>query len=182
MEAKDYQNKLVKDLRLTFGNELVEKEWDSVKYDPHSGNHTLVYAPRIDIAVGPFNPYMDLDIGIDNTKPMQSHPFTKRLYKDELQYRATLKKVWNSFSLCYLAIEIEFSGSSKHILGSIVNASISGSIGIIVANKTTLKKAVRISKYLLRLEERKGFGVNHLRNLIIYSEDEFSQIVSEIKH
>jgi hypothetical protein len=153
MNARDYQNKLLTDFQYIFSDQSVEKEWDSVKYDPHFSNHKEVYAPCHDIAIGPFNDYSDLDCGIDKTKPMQTHPFIKNLINDRLQAGCQLKDVWNSFSRCFIAIEIEFSGSSKHILGSIINASVSGSIGIIIGNEKNIKKIKRIDSYLFRLEE-----------------------------
>lgn len=181
MLAHEYQNQLITNLRSIFGDELVEPEWDSVKYDLHSGNHKIVYAPRHDIAVGPFNSYLNFDIGIDATELMQSHPFTKRLYKDYLKDRDTLKKCWNSLSRCYLAIEIEFSGSSKQLLGSMVNAAVSGSIGIVIVKKTDIEKANRISTYLMRLEDFEKVKLNMLRNLIIFECDDFLKLLLDFQ-
>jgi len=180
--ASNYQNKLIIDFRSIFGNDMVEKEWDSVKFDGHYDNHKRVYAPRHDIAIGPFNSYPDLDIGRDNTKRMQSHPFTKRLIRDVLQNRGTLKKTWNSFSRCYLAIEIEFTGSSKHILGSLINASVSGSIGIVINNKRNSTKLDRMWRYLKRLEGLGRMKIYTLNNLIIFDDDEFLELLSEFTH
>jgi len=181
MLASEYQNQLITILRNIFGSELVRPEWDSVQYDLHSGNHKIVYAPRHDIAVGPFNSLWDFDIGTDATKSMQFHPFTKRLYKDYLRDRDTLKKCWNSLSRCYLAIEIEFSGSSKHLLGSILNAAVSGSIGIVIVNKNNMAKAVRMVNYLLRLEDFEKVKLNVLRNLIIFDCDDFLKLLLDFQ-
>jgi len=181
MLTHEYQNQLIANLRSIFGSELVKAEWDSVQYDSHSGNHKIVYAPRHDIAVGPFNTYLNFDIGTDETKRMQSHPFTKRLYKDYLKNRDTLKKCWNSLSRCYLAIEIELSGSSKHLLGSILNAAVSGSIGIVIVKKTNIEKTVRISNYLLRLEDFEKVKLNVLRNLIIFDCDDFLKLLLDFQ-
>lgn len=181
MHTREYQNELMINFRIIFGNELVKKEWDSVKYDPHFDKHKTFYAPRHDIAIGPFNTYWDLDIGTDKTKSIQSHPFTKRLYKDFLRDRDTLKKVWNSISLCYLAVEIEFSGSSKQLFGSIVNAAASGSIGIVIVKKTNIAKAIRIVNYIMRLEEFGKLKMNMLRNLIVFEDDGFLKFLLEYK-
>jgi hypothetical protein len=123
------------DLQRIFPNEKVIKEWDTVKNDLHLSNHKDVYAPRVDIAIGPFNDYYELDCGIDGTKPMQSHPFVKKLTRDKCQAGLSMKNLWNSFSRCFMAVEIEFSGTSKHVLGSMINASVNGSIGIVIANR-----------------------------------------------
>jgi hypothetical protein len=181
MLTREYQQRLVTNLRSIFGDELVEQEWDSNKFFPRSGNHRAVYAPRHDIAVGPFNSRFGLDVQIDKTRPMQSHPFTKRLYRDYLRDRDTLKKCWNSLSRCYLAVEIEFSGSSKQLLGGIINAVISGSIGIVIVRKANVKKAERLVRYLFTLEEFEKMTLNVLRNLIIFDDDDFLRLLSDFQ-
>jgi hypothetical protein len=179
MNSRDYQNKLLKDFQYIFSDQPVEKEWDSVKNDPHLSNHKEVYAPRLDIAIGPFNDYSDLDCGIDKTKPMQTHPFIKNLINDRLQAGCQLKDVWNSFSRCFIAIEIELNGSSKDILGSIINASVTGSIGVVVGNKKNIDKINRIDSYLFRLEELERLKINTLGNLFIFEEEHFLKLLSE---
>jgi len=181
MLTREYQDRLVTNLRSIFGDELVEPEWDSNKFFRHSSKHRMVYAPRHDIAVGPFNSRFGLDIKIDKTKPMQSHPFTKKLYNDYLKDRDTLRKCWNSLSRCYLAVEIEFSGSSKQLLGGIINAAISGSIGIVIVRKANVKKAERLVRYLFTLEEFEKMTLNVLRNLIIFDDDDFLRLLSDFQ-
>lgn len=181
MNARKYQNEIANIFRNIFGEELVRVEWDSVKHDGHTMNHKIIYAPRHDIVVGPFNSYMDIDLGVDNAEPMKKHPFTKKLYKEHLKDREIMDKIWNKASRCYLVVEIEFSGTSKHIMGSIINASVSGSIGIIVTNEKNIKKTKRISKYLLRLEGLDKLKINLLRNLIIFSEDEFIDFLNNFR-
>lgn len=181
MKAREYQNKVFKILQNIFGANLVRQEWDSVEYDGHSTNHKVVYAPRHDIAVGPFNSYLtDLDIGVDRTKTMQSHPFTVKLFDGCLKNRGSLNKVWNNICRCYLAIELEFSGSSKHILGSVVNASVSGAIGIIVTTKNKVEKINKLVAYLMRLEGLERIQINQLNNLVIFGEDEFLKFLLDI--
>ena len=180
MKARDYQKRAISDLRRIFPNVKVDKEWDSVKYDPHISNHRDVYAPRIDIAVGPFNDFFELDVGTDITKQMQSHPFTKRLIQNKLERGLTLKRLWNSYSRCFMAIEIEFSGTSKHILGSMINASVTGSIGIIITNQSKYEVTNRLFNYFLRLESLERMSLNTLGNLFIFEEEEFLNFLSII--
>ncbi len=179
MNAGEYQNNLFTSLQNIFGNEYVKKEWDTVKYDTHFSNHKEIYAPRHDIAIGPFNDYSDLDCGIDNTKFMQTHPLTKSLLNDKLEAGCKFKDVWNSFSRCFIAIEIEFSGSSKHILGSIINASVSGSIGIIIGNENNIGKIRRIYYYIVRLEGLERLKINTLGNINMYDANDFVKLLSE---
>jgi hypothetical protein len=178
MNAAEYQERLRLDLQRIFPNEEVKKEWDTVKYDPHLSNHKDVYGPRVDIAVGPFNEYSRLDRGDDTTKRMWSHPFVKELTKGKREAGLRRKHLWNSFSRCFMAIEIEFSGTSKHVLGSMINASVNGSIGIVVADRPNCDKAHRIFNYFLRLESFETMTLTTLGNLFIYDQEQFLSLVS----
>lgn len=182
MTAREYQNKVAKILKTIFSKELVKTEWNSVEFDEHAGNHKLIYAPRHDIAIGPFNSYLrNLDTSNDCTEIMMSHLLTTKLFKNCLKNRGTLKEVWNNFNRCYLAIELEFSGSSKHMLGSIINASVSGGIGIIITTKKNIKKINRLVAYIMRLEGLERIEINHLRNLIVFEKNDFLKLLSDVK-
>lgn len=180
MNTKDYQNLIFNKLSEMFGEEYVKKEWDSLKYDSHLSNHKQVYGPRLDIAVGPFNGMVELDTPLDNTAIMKKHLLTRRIV-EEINWDN------NDFSRCYLAIEIEFGGNNrscnslKHILGSIINASVSGALGIVIYDTHTREKVDRLYYYLLRLKSLDLLKVQTLDNLITIDKDEFTTILSEIK-
>ena len=73
---------------------------------------------------------------------------------------------------CFLAIEIVCSGSTKHMLGDIMNATILGGIGIVIAKDESIKKSLsRILSYLKFAYENEKGGVKP-RNLIIIRADE----------
>lgn len=171
--AKKYQDVVLKKLRDIFGEEVVKSEWDSVTYDSHFHNHKSVYAPRIDIAVGPFNSYGDLDIGNDRTAVMKNHLLVERLNE---RYEIA----WNNLSRCFLAIEIVFSGSSKHIMGDFLNATSTGAIGIIVSRGKSHDKAKRMLGYLNRLEDFKR--IHRMRNLMLFRDDDFLKFLEELKN
>lgn len=187
MNTKEYQNQILDILRDIFGPENVEKEWDSLKYDSHSSNHKGIYGPRLDIAVGPFNGMVEMDTQLDNTEIMKNHPLTRRIVEEIAWDDADFDKCWNGFSRCYLAIEIELgrnnksSNSLKHILGSIINATVSGSIGIVITDSNTEEKVRRLYSYLGRLRYYGRLEVNTIDNLIIIDKDIFMDILSEIK-
>ena len=182
MTTKEYQTRVFKILQSIFGVDLVRQEWDSLQYDGHgSYNKQITYSPRLDLAVGPFNGLTDLDLGVDQTKSMKKHPLTKRLFKDAISRWSTLDEAWKPTSRCYLAIEIEHSGSSKHIMGDIINVCASGSLGILVVNNKNYEKANRIYKYLNRLIDFERFDMNGLKNLIIFKDSEFIKVIAEIK-
>jgi hypothetical protein len=187
MNTKEYQTIIFELLKGIFNPKYVNKEWDSAKYDLHLSKHKGGYYPRPDIAVGPFNSYADLDMGIDNSDVMKEHPFTKRIVEEIAWEREDFKKCWNNFSRCYLAIEIELgssrktSNSLKHILGSIINASVTGSIGIVITDKSTKNKVDRLYSYLLTLEGLERLQINTLGNLVRIDKDDFILVLSDIK-
>jgi hypothetical protein len=187
MTTKEYQNEIFNSLIEILGEASVKKEWDSVKYDSHLSNHKQVYAPRLDIAVGPFNSDNDLDLGWDHTDVMKKHPLTKRLVNEINWNKEDFKKCWNNFSRCYLAIEIELGrnrticNSSKHILGSIINASVTGSIGVVITDQNTFDKVYRLYSYLQRLRDLDRLFIKTFDNLIIIDKEEFIPILLETK-
>jgi hypothetical protein len=187
MNTKEYQSRISDSFIDIFEEENVKREWDSLKDDPHLSNHKEIYGPRLDVAVGPFNSFAELDTGMDSTEAMKEHPFTKRIVKEISWDKEDFNKCWNNFSRCYLAIEIELSSnekssnSLKHILGSIINASVTGSIGIIITDKNTSKKVDRLYYYLLRLRGLGRLQINTIDNLIRIDKDDFIAILSEVK-
>jgi len=187
MNTKEYQSKIFDSLKEIFEKEDVKKEWDSLKYDSHTSNHKQIYGPRLDIAVGPFNGMVELDTPLDNTASMKNHPLTRRIVKEIAWDDNDFNKCWNDFSRCYLAIEIELgsnkksSNSLKHILGSIINASVTGSIGIVITDTYTKNKVDRLYYYLLRLKDLGLLEVRTLDNLIRINKDEFTLILSQVK-
>jgi GNAT superfamily N-acetyltransferase len=175
--ARKYQDQVTATLKEIFGNEMVKPEWDSVTYDGHTSNHTLVYAPRVDIAVGPFNSYADLDIGNDRTASMKKHFLVKKL-----QERTGNTIVWNDCARCFLAVEIVFSGKSKYIAGDFLNATSTGSIAFVVAHKKVYEKVSRMLNYFHRLQEFERLHENGLQNLMLFRDDEFLEFLWELKN
>ena len=186
MQTKEYQMEIYHELKSIFGNENVKKEWNTTEFDPHPSSHTQVYAPFLDIAVGPFNSFWDLDIGNDLTEVMKTHPFTRRIVQEIRWDENDYINSWNKFSRCYLAIEIEFSGkkhsnSLKHIFGSMINASVNGSIGIIITDSNTKNKVDRLFSYVLRLRQVSGIIIPIIDNLIRIEKDDFTSILMKVK-
>ena len=146
MKAKSFQEKLKQTLEGYFSE--VEKEWTVSKNatDTFSANSKR-YSPRLDIAVGPFN------VTQGNRKDEIERKFSNEIPRK-------LKTLLNGLSQnpnprCGLAIEISFSGSSKHILGDITTASMMGLYGLVITNNKTSEKANRIFEYVKTL---KGVG------------------------
>jgi len=180
VKAKPYQDKLTKLLKAYFKNEFVYDEWDITKNAKDGVKDSLVYAPRLDIAVGPFN------ITTDN-KDEDAYNIRVKANNDEL-VKAIIKeckkqhggRFWgNENPRCMIAIEIELSGSSKHILGDYANASMMGYVGVVISSSKNYKKISRVGEYLkdMQMLEKASEGV--FSNTVLYTEDEFLALVEK---
>lgn len=123
-----------------------------------------MYAPRIDIAVGPFaverrrleEQYTHL---LFETRPfieslIECHNQNVEAAEEGVRFDNIVH--FNLNARCLLCIEIEDSGSRKHCLGNLVNASALGRIGILIArSETILRTFVRQRVYLRFLAHAK---------------------------
>jgi hypothetical protein len=100
-----------------------------------------VYAPRVDIAVGPFKIARGRDDRI-----------TAALLPERLQSLLVQLRP-NPNPRCLLAIEVVYSGSSKHIMGDMLDPSALGLYGLVVGDEVMLPKIRRIGQYVERLAE-----------------------------
>lgn len=173
LTANEYQNLVVDLLKKIFPNNDVRKEWDSVSFDKKRSDHKDVYAPRIDVAVGPFNTRSNIKNNDDHTEVMKNCLLVQRLNQ---QYDL----IWNDLSKCFLAIEIVFSGNSKHVMGDFLNATSIGAIGIIISRGARHKKATRIRKYLSQLEDNKRLDKRSLRNLMVFDDSSFIHFLEDL--
>jgi hypothetical protein len=135
-------------LKQIFGDQNVMPEWDVAKNSQDAYTREI-YCPRVDFAIGPFN--TDANIDYNNMLIEEVHQRYRNLL-ELLKSRSDSKdKILepNENPRCFLVIELEHENSRKHRLGSIVNASALGKIGIIVAsNHRVFESLVKIRKYL----------------------------------
>ena len=96
------------------------------------------YAPRVDIAVGPYSTS-------SGRLPMslEMFPGTMHYWFEGLRT--------NENPRCLLAVEIVNSGSAKHMLGDLLNASALGLYGLVVCNEAVLAKVHRNWEYARQL-------------------------------
>ena len=148
-----YQESACKSLSRIFGEDNVRKEWDVAKNSQDDFTREL-YCPRLDIAVGPFNIDGNVNWNIEEMERVVHirRSFIKRLLNHSETPHIEIEEFLsnkNQNPRCFLAIEIENSGSSKHMLGDVANVSILGSIGIIVPfNDKKLSLCKRIKQYV----------------------------------
>lgn len=181
-ELKEYQNRVVASLKTLFGERNVKKEWDVAK-DSQDAFTRQLYCPRLDIAVGPFN--IDGNIyhnneAIDRALTANQN-FISRLFSLSEDREDSLHEFLehkNKNPRCLLAIEIEDSGSRKHMLGDIANASIIGSIGVIVPfNSEKLSHFKRIRKYV-EFATHAGKIKTIFQNVLIISRSNFQEALN----
>lgn len=172
------QDEIVTRLKQIFGDSEVKPEWDVAK-DSEDAYTRKLYCPRIDVAVGPFN--IDRNIFFNNRRITEAYERHRTLIKrmKSVSDVPNQNMVLNENPRCFLAIEIENRSSRKHRLGSMVNASAMGKIGIILAaNSSAFKSIVKIREYL-KFVESVGKAKYNPRNLIIVLVDDFLDILEK---
>jgi hypothetical protein len=136
----------------------VKAATDALQRDIHR------YAPRVDIAVGPFNitPGPDSEIG-ERLLPRS----LRQLFSDQPP---------NPNPRCLLAIEVVFSGSSKHIMGDTLNAGAHGLYGLVIGTEARMRKIQRIAAYLHVLADLEKLPPM-FRNVVALSTVEFEELL-----
>ncbi len=174
MNAKEYQRKLY-DI-LTTRYEKVKKEW-SVWKDARDAAEPLkhmMYAPRLDIAVGRFN--------ISGRATEVAKRIRRIAMRDRL-IKSFHSGKFNNNPRCLLAIEIGFSGSRKHFLGDLVNAGLMGCVGLIIAKDDEMKKRyIKIINYIDFAKKVGKLGAGDLfENVDVLTVEEFDKKLKEIQ-
>jgi hypothetical protein len=178
METKSLQNYLTKELSRIFGKSLVEREWDISKNSKDKITKKF-YCPRLDIAVGPFNITSNIHINLEKIEKYKVK--YKHLINDLKKY-----SIISNFNLnlnmnprCFIAIEIEKSGSRKHMLGDIANSSMMGKIGIVIPiGDEKLKHFKRIKDYVDFVSKNKKIPSKY-NNIIIIKPEDFIKILKK---
>jgi hypothetical protein len=164
MAAKNYQRLTEPILRQHF--DLVRLEWSIAKgaIDAFSPD-VRRYAPRVDIAIGPFN----ITRG-------REHDISEELLRPDRLRAVFAGRTPNVNPRCLLAIEVAYSGSSKHMMGDILNASALGLFGMIVGHEHEMPKIRRILRYLEQLAELEKMPSSLFRNVIALNTAEFDAL------
>jgi hypothetical protein len=161
MKADDFQ-KSVKPLLEKHYSQVI-LEWSIDKNASDSMQHTKnQYFPRTDIAVGPFS-----------TDPGHNDEIRLENINSALQHALSVLQHQNTNPRCLLAIEVVFSGSSKHILGDILNASVLGLYGVVVGSPEMMPRIWRNAEYLKKLVELEKLAPMPFQNVLIVNTDDF---------
>jgi len=175
MTEREYQNNIKTQLDHAY-DEVV------VQWYPFRGQGRNIYAPIVDIAVGPFAietryeaRYAEL---LKQTKPFIESLIEKHNQNvEDIEERTSFMAIahFNENARCLLAIEIEDQGGRKHCLGDLVNASVLGRVGILVArSEKVFRVFIRQRAYLNYL---KSVGKNTFRtdNALVLTEAQFNE-------
>lgn len=183
--AKKYQNSITRKLKAVFGENMVKKEWDIAKDSQDDLQRGRMYCPRIDVAVGPFN--ISREIDLDNQRiwdAIAAHrDFIEKLVDNSIISIGNVDTFIynrNKNPRCFLAIEIEGSGTRKHMLGDIANASIMAAIGVVIPlDKSRLNGFKGIQNYIEFATHVGKLETRLFKNVLIISKEKFKKIISE---
>ncbi len=164
-----FQNKIIEELHRYFTE--VKKEWSISSNATDAFSVNGIYAPRLDIAVGPFNVEEGNRLSEIATVFSDKAPLRmKNLVKSECLVKNTNPR-------CTLAIEVAFSGSEKHYLGDITNASMMGLYGFVITCDNNSNDIKRIFEYT-KTVKRVGKAPDDLfSNVCVLSDDEFLELL-----
>jgi hypothetical protein len=154
-----------------------------IQWHPFLGAGRDIYAPRIDIAVGPFAIEQRRFEERYSELLLETRPFIESLIDchnqnlDAAEQESSFDTIayFNLNARCLLSIEIEDSGSRKHCLGNLVNASALGRIGLLIArSEEILRTFVRQRVYLRFLAdaEKNSFRTD---NALVLSAEQFDE-------
>jgi len=155
-----------------FGEDYVVMEWDVVK-GSQDGYTRKLYCPRIDFAIGPFNINRNFDY--NNQIITEKYNEYEELFNLLIQHSDMPNNslTGNSNPRCFLTVEHENEVTRKHMIGTIINASAIGKVGIIIAaQEKTYRALLRIRKYLESLVRFNKLNYKP-ENIIIIKFNEF---------
>ena len=158
-----------------------------VQWYPFRGRGRGIYSPRVDIAVGPFaietqygNRYAEL--------LTETRDFIDRLIEkhnrnvEENGEQTSFHRIerFNENARCLLCIEIEDSGTRKHCLGDLTNASALGRIGLLVARSEKMLKVFLRQRVYLGYLQSVGKNTFRTDNALVLTEAQFDECLDAI--
>jgi len=198
--AKKYENYIGSLLNIYFASldMATVRIRRSLRYRSEKGFRS--YSPIIDISVGPFSEtrgtslWTEYDSLANFSRDMIDdmvvqfrqnyedfgHGFFRieertlpTSYQDFLSQSQGVN--WNA--RCFLAIEVEDSGSPKHLLGDMINVSIAGRIGLVIGyNQHKYETLLRQLEYIAYSVEAKKIKFNS-KNILVLKPDQFENVI-----
>ncbi len=156
---------------------IVEKEWPIATASNDIFRNTR-YAPRLDLAVAPFNTSTG-QARADAQKIRQAAalcPLVKRIEECGKSSNCLFRKNCQN-PRCLLAIEIEFTRTSKYMLGDFTNASLMGLIGLVIGPQETVTRLKELGRYMRRVVEVRKAPPDFLANVVCFELQEFKNLL-----
>jgi len=203
---KEYEND-IGDLLSVFFADIDIEDMDirirkSLKYRSERGYRS--YSPIIDVSVGPFSEargvsrwsdynqlvhfsrlliddmleqfrrnYQSFGEGIFETR-QRTLPTS---YENFLAFNEDVNRNVNWNARCFMAVEVEDRRNPKHLLGDMINVSISGRVGVVIGyNTVAYETFLRQLEYLAYTVEANKIKFNS-RNIIVLDPDQFETVL-----
>ena len=183
-DPRAFQKAVAARLSAVFGEKCVE-EW------PAFTEENRHYAPRLDIAVGPFSTTPGVRLVDDYDRLADHHhDLLRSLWECHASNIQRVPDVdppltfedaagANPNARCFLAIEIENAVSRKHLMGGIINAVALGRFAVIIGwNDKMLRALIQARRYLRALTTVDKPTVR-VGNAFILSPDQLVQVLDE---
>lgn len=177
MSGRTIQTTVLRKLREALGPDIVAKEWSVRRRASDTFSDVATYAPRLDIAVGPFNVSREHRDRDAERIRLVNHVLVRRLRNEISARNGGGQFLENLNPRCLIAIEIEDSTSSKHILGGITNASMLGLLGVVIGSRRSIEKVRRIHAYARKLKEVGKARPEMFGNVACFTESEFMRLL-----
>jgi len=139
------------------------------------------YLPRLDLAVGPFNISTERDVNSRLIRAKRDHPLIQKVIIHAREQNAR-EFHENANPRCLLAIEIEFSGSPKLILGDFTNASMMGLVGLVIGPSSGhyMRQIRRVAEYVRTLRKLEKAPEHLFTNVACMDENEFKALFDSL--
>ncbi len=177
MIAEIFQEQAFQFLRGVFGDKQVYKEFsiDTDATDVFGAD--AGYLPRLDLAVGPFNVTPDRDGNTEKIRAAAACGFIEEIVKIAAHQNGDF--IQNKNPRCLLSIEVEFSGSSKLIMGDFTNAGMMGHVGLVIgpSEGDIMKRIICVQRYIQTLRHLGKADPTLFMNVACLDEKVFWQIL-----
>lgn len=148
------------------------------------------YSPRLDIGVGPyaFQPGNLNSLYSTLLKKRNTCNLIKNIAEKGFYLLKTINEGFiensdcinqNDNARCFLAIEIENKTTRKHFMGSSLNASMMGKIGIVICEGESARNLEKLFGYIKEMIHREK-SPEIMKNVIWIKKEEFDKVINNL--
>jgi hypothetical protein len=161
----------------------------AVQWHPFVGQGRNIYSPAIDVAVGPFAVEERLEAQytrlLEKSRNLiqrfvEAHNHNVEDTEEQTSFEGVLH--FNENARCLIAIEIENTGSKKHCIGDLVNASALGRIGLLVAWSPGVFRTFLRQRVYLGYLARVGKNTFRTDNALVLTKEQFDECLGSVAH